>query len=119
MEPVLLTQAFGPCTHWDSPFADELLPQLAVPRIPQPAPCESDQFFKLCEKEIWLGFRVLAPSAWACVGQESSLQAGTPAGLTLMSAHQIAMDILEAAEEARERFLHGEAGTGLSAEIFK
>jgi len=119
MEPVLLTQAFGPCTRWDNPFVDELWPQFAVPRFPQPPPRESDQFFKLCQQKLWLHFEPLAYSAWPCVDQESSLQAGTPTGLTLMSAHQIAMDILEAAEEARERFLHGEAGTGLSAEIFK
>jgi hypothetical protein len=119
MEPVLLSQAFGACTRWESPFADELSPQFAALRFPQPPPCESDQFFKFCQQKLWLDFEPLAFSAWACAGQESSLQAGTQDGLTLMSAHQIAMDILEAAEDARERFLQLEAGIGLSAEIFK
>jgi hypothetical protein len=84
---------------------------LSIPRS------ESEACFKLCDGKSWLRGRGLS-YAPRCVDQELSIDSAAQ-DLTLASAHEIAMAILNDAERARAEFFSSEALTGLAAEYFK
>jgi hypothetical protein len=68
---------------------------------------------------VWLHYAAPASYPPLSVDQEDGLEQVGRTNLTLVSAHEIAIVILEQMEDARERFVQEQGVEGIPAEYFK